>query len=426
MTAPALSNKALADAVENLPQNALSPTRQAALAQFLERGFPTTRLEDWKYTNLDEIVDISRRWLENGAPLPATAALEDRIAEVRASIDADWLVVANGRIADGVLDAAIPGITIKALSELPEGPDFGRPLADLNAALLSDGLHISFSREAQQKRPLGLLIIDSAESDPGVSQIRIVIDVASDAQAQLIEYHTSTGKAGHYSNSVIDCTLAKGASAQYVRVQNRDLQHSQTQRTGVQLAAQSVLRYCGFDLGGQLIRNDLDIDIAGSEADAEINGLYVAGEGQHIDNHVRVDHRTGPARSAQEYRGILGGRCRCVWNGKAIVHEGADGTDAEQGNHNLLLTEGAEIDAKPELEIYADDVKCSHGTTVGQLDEAALFYLRTRGLDRQEATRALTRAFGATIVSRLPIASLAESLTAMVESRLRELSGGEA
>ena len=425
MTAPALSTEALADAVENLPRNALSATRQAALAKFVERGFPTTRLEDWKYTDLGAIVDISRRWLENGAPLPAAAAMDDRIAELRSSFDADWLVLANGRIMDGALDAAIPGITIRALSDLPEGPDFERPLTDFNAALLRDGLHISIGPGAEQKRPLGLLIIDSAESEPGVSQIRIDIEVASDAHAQLIEYHTSMGNADHYSNSVIACTLAEGASADYVRVQNRDLKHSQTQRTNVRLEARSVLRYCGFDLGGQLIRNDLDIDIAGSEADASINGLYIAGDGQHIDNHVRVDHRVGPARSAQEYRGILGGHCRCVWNGKAIVHKGADGTDAEQGNHNLLLTERAEIDAKPELEIYADEVKCSHGTTVGQLDEAALFYLRTRGLDKQEATRALTRAFGASIVSRLPIASMSESLAAMIESRLCELANGE-
>ena len=150
-------------------------------------------------------------------------------------------------------------------------------------------------------------------------------------------------------------------------------------------------------------------------------GLYLAGDGQHVDNHTRVDHRVGPATSRQEYRGILNGKCRCVWNGKAIVHEGADGTDADQTNHNLLLSAQAEIDAKPELEIYTDDVKCSHGTTVGQLDETALFYLRTRGLDRQHATEVMTHAFAAGLVSRIPVAAAQEPASRLMERRLGEL-----
>jgi Fe-S cluster assembly protein SufD len=156
-------------------------------------------------------------------------------------------------------------------------------------------------------------------------------------------------------------------------------------------------------------------------ATAEFGGLYLVGDGQHVDNHTRVDHRVGPAVSRQEYRGILTGKARGVWNGKAIVHEGADGTDAEQSNHNLLLSQSAEINAKPELEIYADDVKCSHGTTVGQLDETALFYLRTRGLDRNEARQVLTRAFALAIVSRAPIEQIENFLLEQIDTRLRTL-----
>jgi len=179
--------------------------------------------------------------------------------------------------------------------------------------------------------------------------------------------------------------------------------------------------YAGFDLGGGLIRNDMIVNIANPGADVSFDGLYLATDGQHIDNHTRVDHRVGPATSRQEYRGILKGKCRCVWNGKAIVHEGADGTDADQANHNLLLSEKAEIDAKPELEIYTDDVKCSHGTTVGQLDEDSLFYLRTRGLDKQHATQVLTRAFAAGLVGRAPVDAAKETITALMEDRLATL-----
>jgi Fe-S cluster assembly protein SufD len=176
-----------------------------------------------------------------------------------------------------------------------------------------------------------------------------------------------------------------------------------------------------YDLGGGLVRNDVDIDINEAGADATFNGLFLAGDGQHIDNHTRVEHRVGPASSSQEYRGILNGRCRCVWNGKAIVHKGADGTDANQANHNLLLSDHAEIDAKPELEIYADDVKCSHGTTVGQLDETALFYLRSRGINKRQATQILTHAFAADLVARAPVATAKDAITALVEKRLGEL-----
>jgi Fe-S cluster assembly protein SufD len=183
----------------------------------------------------------------------------------------------------------------------------------------------------------------------------------------------------------------------------------------------SEFNYCTFDLGGDLVRNDVVVDISAPGASAVLSGLFLAGGQQHIDNHTRVDHRVGPARSRQHYRGILTGNARCVWNGKAIVHAGADGTDAQQANHNLLLSDKAEIDTKPELEIYANDVKCSHGTTIGQLDEAALFYLRTRGLNKDEARQVLTRAFAQTIVAKAPIEAIRDLLEERISARLGEL-----
>jgi Fe-S cluster assembly protein SufD len=174
-----------------------------------------------------------------------------------------------------------------------------------------------------------------------------------------------------------------------------------------------------------LIRNDIDVAIREPGAAVELLGLYLASGRQHIDNHTRVDHCVGPATSAEEYRGILTDRARCVFNGKAIVHTGADGTDARQSNHNLLLSDKAEIDTKPELEIYADDVKCSHGATVGQLDTDALFYLRSRGLDENEAARALTRAFAATIVERVDMADVRPYLEAIVDRKLQALIDGD-
>ncbi len=167
------------------------------------------------------------------------------------------------------------------------------------------------------------------------------------------------------------------------------------------------------------------MDIVQPGATVTLHGLYLAGTKQHIDNHTRIDHRVGPSESREEYRGILSGRSRCIFNGKAIVHKGADGTDAEQSNHNLLLSDTAEIDTKPELEIYADDVKCAHGATVGQLDKSALFYLRSRGLDRDEAAQLLTRAFAARILTASPIAATHAYISQKTDRRLDALINGD-
>ncbi len=216
-------------------------------------------------------------------------------------------------------------------------------------------------------------------------------------------------------------TLAEGAALDVVRIQQRQTEHLNVNRVTAQLARDASFDYSNFDFGGALARNDIIADIAGAGASVNLKGLYLAGGRQHIDNHTRVDHRVGPATSAEDYRGILGGRSRCVFNGKAVVHAGADGTDADQSNHNLLLSANAEIDTKPELEIYADDVKCSHGATVGQLDETALFYLRSRGLDEGQATQILTRAFASTIADQVPIAGCREYLAAAMDEKLDTL-----
>lgn len=236
--------------------------------------------------------------------------------------------------------------------------------------------------------------------------------------------HASAGAEEQFTNSLVEVALEPGAALRWLRLQERGQAHYQVGRLNVRLARDAKFDHAAFDLGGGLVRNDIAVDVCEPGASVLLHGLYLAGGRQHIDNHTRVEHRVGPAKSTEEYRGILNDRARCVFNGKALVHPGADGTDAHQANHNLLLSDRAEIDTKPELEIYADDVKCSHGATVGQLDEAALFYLRTRGLSRDEAAQALTRAFATSIVSRCPVPAACEYLERAVEARLQALIAG--
>jgi Fe-S cluster assembly protein SufD len=372
---------------------------------------PTPRDEDWKYTDLSRAREISGRWLSAGAATPATV-LADDIDRITGGIDATWFVIANGELKTSTEPAGV------SVEKFAEPPAMEGALAELNAALLIDGLHIRVNAELE--KPLGLLVIDHANED-SVSQTFIQIEFAAHATGEIIEYHASSGTADHYANTIVTLNVGDNASVKHVRVQDRAHNHVQTGQTKVDVGRDAQFLSSGFDLGGGLIRNDMILNISNPGADVSFDGLYLAGDGQHIDNHTRVDHRVGPATSRQEYRGILNGKCRCIWNGKAIVHEGADGTDADQANHNLLLSDKAEIDAKPELEIYTDDVKCSHGTTVGQLDETALFYLRSRGLDKQRATQVLTHAFAAGLVARAPVQVAREKVTALVEARLATL-----
>ena len=403
-------------AMEQLGPDSLSELRARAAEKFGASGFPSTRMEDWKYTDLGLAKDISAEALsEFRADLEPSYAVPD--------IDAHWLVISNGSPQVGNF-SGIEGVDVALLSEADVDLQYDLPLADLNLALLSDGVKITVGANTQVQKPIGLLFFDDVDAGSMVAQGRVVIDVGQGASAQFIEFHASRGDAKKYANVFVDLDIGDAASVDYARLQARDAEAVQTAHLNVTTGRDAKLRHFGLDTGGRLVRNDLVIDIAKTGADVEFNGLYLADKGQHVDNHTRVEHRVGPARSKQEYRGIIRGRA--VWNGKAVVHKGADGTDAQQANHNLLLTERAEIDAKPELEIYAEDVKCSHGTTVGQLDENAVFYLRTRCLDADQARRLMTHAFAMGVAVRCPIDACATWVESRVESALNALVKTEA
>ncbi len=416
---PVFSSDDLRSAVARLPDNCLSAARQSALCQLLDRGLPTPRQEDWKYTDLAPLVALGNEWLKQAEKRPSATALDAESEAMMRRIDATWLVIADGFVRpDCLATAQAAGIDAMLLSEAGIELQFDAPLSDLNTALLVDGIFLRIPRQVALQKPIGIMIVDRAADGACLTQARIEIEVESKAIAEFVECHLSTGTAAHYANSIVNMRLGDRAEASYLRIQSRASRHHQTTRMTARLARDAVFNHGAFDLGGGLVRNDLCIDIEGPGVETRLTGAYLAADDQHVDNHTRVDHRVGPARSIQHYRGIAAGNGRCVWNGKAIVHVGADGTDAQQANHNLLLSDRAEVDAKPELEIYADDVKCSHGTTVGQLDAQALYYLQTRGIGRQEAVRLMTQAFVQSIVDRAPVVAAAQCLEQLVSARL--------
>lgn len=424
MSDKALQAELLHAAVARLPADELSAVRSAALARISASGFPTTRDENWKYTNLSGAAALSNEWLQK---LPVAARNDDSAISpgISEKIDAHWLTIRNGVIDPASLTALAAlvesGVRITKLTDGigDNSISIEEPMSAFNAALLRDGLRIKVDNGAYLEKPVGILQVD--DDVAAVTQIRVLIEVGPNAKLQIVEAAISSGSGPQFLNSVMQVSLADGAALDAVRIQQRAAGHLNVNRVSVQLARDAKLDYTNFDFGGSLARNDIVADIAGGGASVNLRGLYLAGTRQHIDNHTRVDHRVGPATSSEEYRGILGANSRCVFNGKAVVHSGADGTDASQSNHNLLLSEQAEIDTKPELEIYADDVKCSHGATVGQLDRSALFYLRSRGLGRTQAAEALTRAFAAVIPGQLPIADCHEFVMEAMDDKLNAL-----
>ena len=424
MSVTALQQDLLEAAVTALPPDELSAVRNAAVASFATNGFPTTRHEDWKYTNLSVAAALSNTWLKDNKVVSKAASVAVD-TEILGLVDAHWITIENGLIDPASLlkldSLAKSGIII---SRLADGVDdglitFDDPMSAFNAALLQDGLHIKAAKGATLDKPIGMLLID--DGSVAVTQVRTLIEVGPGAKLQIVECSLSAGNDKQFSNAVTQVSLSDHAELDFVRLQQRDRKDLSVNRFETRLQRDSVLHYNNFDFGGELARNDIVADIVGPGASVTLRGLYLATGTQHIDNHTRVDHRVGPATSREEYRGILNGRARCVFNGKAIVHAGADGTDADQSNHNLLLSDKAEIDTKPELEIYADDVKCSHGATVGQLDKSALFYLRTRGLDEDEATQVLTRAFASAILSKLAIAECQDYLASALDKQIDAL-----
>lgn len=429
MNSTSIRQDLLEAAVNAFPPGELSAVRGTALSRFAASGFPTTRDEDWRYTSLAQAVDVTNEWLKDIAEQSSRSQGPPDSTDVQMAItsqvDAHWIVVRNGVIDSKSFALASNSIGGGIeLSRLVDGLEddsiaIDDGLSAFNATLLQDGLRIKVSKNFKADKPLGILFTNDATSN--LSQERVIIDAGENSHVRIISCSASTGSGTYFANSVTQIILAASARLDFVQLQQRNPKHLGVSRISARLLRDAVFNHNAFDFGSAMARNDVAVDITAPGASANLHGLYLATDEQHIDNHVKVIHGAGPATSSQDYRGILSGRSRCVFNGKAVVLAGADGTDASQTNHNLLLSEKAEIDTKPELEIYADDVKCSHGATVGQLDEAALFYLRSRGLTEDVAKRALTRAFASGMLGALAIDECHDYVSNAIDQRLDEL-----
>ena len=388
--------------------------RDDAFRDLSEAGLPTSAQEDWKYTNLAAVAKRTADYLGMAAAGRSTALPADLLKAAALPADAPRLLFVNGRI------AAMPEQNIAGLRifELDDADDATRQrlqtalheesaisagsLGLLNTAFLSDAVIMEVEPGVTIAETLQLVFL--ADGQPVSAQPRIMIRLGAGASLHCVMNHLSHGAASANVVTSIDC--AAGASLDLLRIQQESATAHHLAAQRVRLGPDARLRATLIDLGAALARNDLQVELAAPGAAAEISGLFLAGSGAHVDQHTRIDHQAPNTHSRERFRGIAMARGRGVFNGKIIVHAGADGTDASLSNRNLLLGPGAEIDTKPELEIYTDDVKCSHGATTGQLDENALFYLRSRGIGVADARRLLVSAFAGEITETIAVAAV--------------------
>ncbi len=402
----------------------LQPVRQAAIARLNTLGFPTVHDEDWRFTNLSPIVTTPFQ--------PASAASVDAAALEPFTLDAcdcPRLVFVNGRFAPG-LSALRPlpaGVRAGSLAQemagdraalephLARHEDFqNEAFSALNTAFLTDGAFVSVPRGAVVEKPIHILYATVPGSAAVATHPRTLVVTGEDSQVSVVEDFVSLGDGTHLSNAVTELVVGAGSVVGHYLIQreNRWAFHVSTLRAqqgrGSSLTSHTVL------LGGALTRRNIHPVLAGEGGECLINGLFMGNEQQHMDNYMKVEHASPHCQSRQVYKGILDGQSHGVFHGRIIVHKDAQKTDAKQTNMNLLLSEDAQIDTKPQLEIYADDVKCTHGATVGQIDEEAIFYLRSRGIAEASARALLLYAFAGDMLQRMKIEPVRRHLERIV------------
>jgi len=405
--------------------------RQAAFARFAELGLPTTKDEDWKYTSLAPLGQIQ---FEPAAEtnLPTIEQL-DRLAGGPHGDGGVRLVFVDGRhrpelssrVAGGA--GAFIGSLRTAIAERPElverelarHADYQHDaLAALNTAFIEDGAFIHLPAGNVLPAPIHLLFVSTAQGRPTLSQPRNLIVLGAGSQATVIETYAGLSDEVYFTNAVTEIVLAENARLDHYKLQEEGARAFHIALTQVQHGRDSRFNSHSVALGAALARNDVRALFAKEGSECTLNGLYMATGKQHLDNRTLIDHQSPRCTSRELYKGVLDGESRGVFSGRVLVRHDAQKTDASQTNKNLLLSDEALVDTKPQLEIFADDVKCAHGAAVGQLDEDALFYLRSRGIGQEAAKSLLTYAFASEMVNLIPLAPLRARVREVVTSRL--------
>ncbi len=399
----------------------LGARRRAAIERFTEAGLPTPRDEDWKYTNLAGI--RSGEFVPAESPIAAVTAGD--IGSVGfEEIDAHRVVFINGEFAPELSRLEACSVEVGGLLEKSDDPlvaahlarqtdALGNSLAALNTAFFTDGAYVHVPERVVEKKPVHLVWVTAAEQAGRFTHPRTLIVADRESQATVIETFVGLGDS-YWTNAVTEVVVAENARIEHYKLQQEHVAAHHTGFLFVDQARDSNFASHSLSFGGRLVRSDAHVRLGGEGGECTLNGLYAVTGEQHIDHHTTIDHAEPHCNSHQLYRGVLDGQSTGVFNGKIIVRQDAQKTDAVQRNKNLLLSRKAEVNTKPQLQIDANDVRCTHGATVGQIDAEAMFYLRSRGIGWADARSLLIYGFAADILEGLNVDGWREPLQTLL------------
>jgi Fe-S cluster assembly protein SufD len=406
----------------------LRKLREDAFARFCQVGFPTTHDEDWRFTNVSAIAKTPFRLASNAGQIDKNQ-LEAWLLPVAAC----QLVFVDGHFSRELssLGNFVEGLHVSSLAEElstnPSAlePHLGRYLnterdafAALNTAFAADGAFVHIRKGTVLEQPIHLLFVSTTADQPIMMHPRNLIVAEEQSQIAIVEDYVSLGSSVAFCNTATELVAAESAVVSHYMLEREDTQTFNVSTLRLQQGRSSNVATHSVLLGGGLVRNNVHPVLAGEGAECLINGLFIGVGSQHLDNYMLVEHASPHCDSRQFYNGILDGRSHGVFHGRIIVHKDAQKTDAKQTNRNLLLSDDAQIDTKPQLEIYADDVKCTHGATIGQIDESALFYLRSRGIDEASARKLLLLAFANECLDRMKEDGVRDYLRELINRHL--------
>ncbi|WP_407264096.1 Fe-S cluster assembly protein SufD [Tenacibaculum maritimum] len=402
--------------------------RTIALQNFEKLGFPTKKLEAWKYTSLNAVLNEDYSFFPNKE---VTVDLADVKKYFIHDIDTYKIVFMDGKYSSFLSDTTHDGKDICLMSSALSKSKYKAiiekyfnkvakqdNLTSLNTAFVSEGAYIYIPRNVEVEKPIQIINFTTGSEEAIMTQPRNLIVVEENAHVQIIERHQSLTENVVLTNVVTEVFAAKNATVDYYKIQNDHIKASLVDNTYIEQQSNSVVSVHTFSFGGNITRNNLNFYQKGERIDSILKGITILEGKQHVDHHTLVHHIEPNCESHQDYKGIYGERSTGVFNGKVIVEKEAQKTNAYQQNNNVLISDKSTINAKPQLEIFADDVKCSHGCTIGQLDDQALFYMQQRGIPKKEAEALLMYAFANTVLESVKIPEVKQRINKLIANKL--------
>jgi len=399
------NSKEMSDLLQKLIQkpegNSFVSTRELANSLIEEKGLPSRKNEEYKYTNLSKILE------RNFGDFKGNLTSSEDLKSLVPALSDNQLVFVNGVLSQELSKYNLPkGITIDsiedsnfAVSNKIDSTTDAYLL--LNTSSLKTGVSINIDKSAIIENPIILIHITDSSKNQAVAHPRVMINAEENSQATIAEVFIGLGDALSFTNAVTEINCATRSNTTLIKVGNENANQLHVGNTRVNVAENTVFNAITANFGGKMVRNNLHISINGSHSEANLDGLYVTDNKEHIDNHTVVDHKVPNCNSNELYKGIMNGSSKGIFNGKIFVRQDAQVTNAFQSNKNILLSDNSTINTKPQLEIWADDVKCSHGCTTGKLDKEQLFYLRARGIGEHSAKLMLLDAYANEVIEKI-------------------------